>query len=197
MPSSISRHQYLLPLHPRRSSFAVAFSFIPPTISCFDALLKSGRMDPFSITVGVLGITKFAISSINELRGVINGPTEAKEVVQDITLNLGAIQRPLAALENIKISESVIYATAKEDLTKTGVVEGVNNCGNACANFTSKLKKWTKHSSSTKLSLRDRLIIGVWKKEEIYTLRRQVQSCQTIVHFAVGSAQLLVIFRTS
>jgi hypothetical protein len=55
-------------------------------------------MDPFSITVGALGITEFAISSIDKLRDFINGLAEAKEVVQDIASTLEAVQRPLAAL---------------------------------------------------------------------------------------------------
>jgi hypothetical protein len=37
-------------------------------------------MDPFSITVGALGITEFAISSIVQLHNFINGLAEAKEV---------------------------------------------------------------------------------------------------------------------
>jgi hypothetical protein len=38
-------------------------------------------MDLFSITVGALGITGFATSSIVQLRDFINGLAEAKEVV--------------------------------------------------------------------------------------------------------------------
>jgi hypothetical protein len=56
-------------------------------------------MDPFSITLGALGITEFAISSIVQLRDFINGLAEAEAVVQDIASNLEAVQRPLAALE--------------------------------------------------------------------------------------------------
>jgi len=39
-------------------------------------------MDPFSITVGALGITEFALSSIDRLCNFINALAEAKEVVQ-------------------------------------------------------------------------------------------------------------------
>ncbi|KAH7344304.1 hypothetical protein BKA66DRAFT_434342 [Pyrenochaeta sp. MPI-SDFR-AT-0127] len=153
-------------------------------------------MEPFSITVGALGITDFAISSITQLRDLINGLAEAKDVVQDVASSLEAIQRPLSALESLKISDSAIYSAAKEDIMKTGVAEAVNNCGKAWNNFTKKLEQWTKHSSSTMLSLRDRLSVGVWNKEKIRTLRTQVQSCQSIVYFAVGSAQLFVQLRS-
>jgi hypothetical protein len=147
-------------------------------------------MDPFSITVGALGITDFAISSIGQLHDLINGLAEAKDVVQDVALSLEAIQLPLSALESLKISDSAVYATAKDDIEKAGVAKAVNNCGKACNDFTKKLEQWTKHSSTTKLSLRDRLSVGVWNKEKIRTLRTQVQSCQSIVQFAVESTQL-------
>jgi predicted DNA-binding protein YlxM (UPF0122 family) len=147
-------------------------------------------MDPFSIAVGALGITEFAIFSINHLRDLIGSLAEAKEVVQDIASTLEAIQRPLAALEEIKISDSATYAEAKSDLEKTGVADVVNKCGQACADFSKKLQQWTKHSSSTKLSLRDRLSVGIWNKEKIRTFRVQIQSCQIIVQFAIESTQL-------
>jgi hypothetical protein len=149
-------------------------------------------MDPFSITVGALGITEFTLSSIDKLRGLINSLAEAKEVVQDIASSLEAIQRPLAALREVQFRDSAGYTAAKEDLDKTGVAEAVNQCGKACADFTTKLEQWTKHSSNSKLSIRDRLSIGVWNKEKIRTFRMRVQSCQAIVQFAIESTQLCV-----
>jgi hypothetical protein len=150
-------------------------------------------MDPFSITVGAIGITEFAVFSINHLRTFINDLAEANEVVQDIASSLEDIQRPLTALEAFKISDGATYIAAKEDLEKTGVVEGVNKCGLACADFTKSLEKWTKHSSGVKLSLRDRLSVGLWNKERIRTFRTRVQSCQATVQFAITSTQLYPI----
>ncbi|KAL5331178.1 hypothetical protein ACEPPN_000707 [Leptodophora sp. 'Broadleaf-Isolate-01'] len=153
-------------------------------------------MDPFSITVGALGITGFATSSIVQLRDFINGLAEAKDVVQDIASNLEGIERPLAALEKLCISDGATSTAAKEDLKKAGVVEAVNKCGDACNEFTKNLKKWTKQSSTTKLSLRDRFSVGVWNKEKIRTFRAQVQSCEATVQFAVASTQLIIQLRS-
>ncbi|KAF1816371.1 hypothetical protein P152DRAFT_428389 [Eremomyces bilateralis CBS 781.70] len=153
-------------------------------------------MDPLSITASTLGITTFAISSIVQLHNFIDNLAEAKDVVQDIASNLEGVQRPLAALEDLIISDAAMYTAAKVDLEKTGVVEAVNNCGQACAKFTDNLKRWTKHSGGTQLSLRDRLSVGVWNREKFRTFRMQVQSCQTTVHFAVTSTQLIVQLRS-
>jgi DNA-directed RNA polymerase subunit L len=147
-------------------------------------------MDPFSITVGALGITELAISSIEKLHNFINSLAEAKEVVQDIAASLEAIQHPLKALANLKIADSATSDAAKKDLKETGVAEAVNQCGQACAEFTKKLERWTKHPNGKKFSLRVRLSIGVWNKEKIRTLRTRVESCRAIVQFAIGSTQL-------
>ena len=146
-------------------------------------------MDPVSITAATIGITEAALSSISHLRDFISSLAEAREAVQDIASTLEAIQRPLDALKQLQISDSATYAEAKTDL-ETGLAKAVNDCGQACDNFSKRLKKWTKHSSDSRLSLRDRLSVGVWNKEKIRTFRTQVQSCQAIVQFAIESTQL-------
>ncbi|KAJ4361601.1 hypothetical protein N0V95_001762 [Ascochyta clinopodiicola] len=127
-------------------------------------------MDPFSIAAGALGITDFALSSIDQLRKTISSLTEAQNVVQDIVSNLEAIQRPLTALQEFKFPDGPSCTAAKEELKKTGVAEAVNKCGQACADFNEKLNKWTKHSDNKNISLRDRLSVGVWNKEKIIQL---------------------------
>ncbi|KAJ5372538.1 Cytochrome P450 [Penicillium concentricum] len=153
-------------------------------------------MDPFSLTVGALGITGFALSSISNVRQIIDGLEEANDVLQEVTSNLEAIQRPLSALTDLQISDSKTYTETREVLEKTGVAEAVNKCGQACATFMKKLEQWTKHSSTTKLSLRDRLSVGLWNKEKIQTFRTQVLTCQAIVQFAIDSAQLVILVRS-
>lgn len=147
-------------------------------------------MDPFSITAGVIGITSAATTSIVQLRSLIDSLSEAKDEVADITTSLTNIERPLAALERLSISDGATLNAFKEDMCKVGVAEAVNSCGDACKRFQKDLTKWTKHSSATKLSLRDRFSVGVWNKEKIRTFRTQLQWCETTLHFAVTSTQL-------
>jgi predicted DNA-binding protein YlxM (UPF0122 family) len=147
-------------------------------------------MDPFSITAGAIGITGFATTSIVQLHSLIDGLTEVQDLVTDVASSLANIERPLAALEQLSISDESTSLAAKEDLRKAGVVEAVNKCGDTCDKFSKKLTKWTKHSSSAKLSLRDRLSVSVWNREEIRTLQMQLKSCEATVQFAVASTQL-------
>jgi hypothetical protein len=147
-------------------------------------------MDPFSITAGALRLTRFATTSIMQLHSLIDGLTKAKDVVTDVASSSANIQRPLAALKQLSISSGATSIAAKEDLKKAGVAEAVNRCGDACDEFSKNLKKWATQLSTAKLSLRDRLSVGVWNKEKIRTFRTYLQSCKATVHFAVISTQL-------
>jgi len=147
-------------------------------------------MDPFSITAGAIGITGVATTSIVQLHSLIDGLSEAQDVVTDVASSLTNIERLLAALEQLRTSDESTSIAAKEDLRKAGVAEAVNRCGDACNEFSKNLTKWTRHSTTTKLSLRDRLTVGVWNREKIRTLITQLQSCEATVLFAVSSTQL-------
>jgi hypothetical protein len=147
-------------------------------------------MDPSTITTGAIGITGFAITSMVQLHNLINSISEAQDVVSDVSSSLANIQYPLDALKELSISDEAISTAVKEDLRKAGVAEAVNSCGKACDEFSKDLTMWTKHFSSTKFSLRDRLSVSVWNREKVRTLRTQLQSCEATVNFAVGNTQL-------
>jgi hypothetical protein len=91
---------------------------------------------------------------------LIEGLSKAQDVVTDVASRLANIERPLAALEQLSILDEALSIATKEALKKTSVAEAVNKCSNAYTKFSKNLTKWTKHSSTTKLSLRDRLSVG-------------------------------------
>lgn len=114
---------------------------------------------------------------------------QAEDVLQDVTSNLEGIKHPLRTLSELCIADEQTSYAAKQDLKKSGMIEAVNNCGQACDNFSKKLSKWTKHDNS-KTTLKERLLVGIWNKEKIRTFETQVQSCQAIIQLAVTSTQL-------
>lgn len=146
-------------------------------------------MDPLSITAATIGITTFALASIKQIRDTINDVAEVKEVIEDISTDLTGILAPLDSLRELLDPESNISAAAKADLEKTGVADAVNKCGDLCNDFMKRLEKWTKHSSGSKLSFRDRLTVSV-NKDKIHTLRVSLQSCQFRLMSAVQTTQL-------
>jgi hypothetical protein len=147
-------------------------------------------MDPLSITAATIGITGAAITSIASVRNTITNIQDAEEVVSDIRTQLEGIQRPLDSLKGLRIGDTGTLTAPTEALARIGVAEAVNDCGKACAAFDKKLQKWTKHSPHGKLSLRDRISIGLWNKEKVLTFKTRVETCQLNVQFAVSSVQL-------
>jgi hypothetical protein len=147
------------------------------------------EMDPLSITAATIGITAFALTSIRQLRDTINDVAEVKEVIGDVSTDLTGILAPLDSLRELLAPNSNISAAAKADLEKTGVAGAVNECGDRCNDFAKRLEKWTKHSSGSKLSFRDRLTVSV-NKDKIHTLRVSLQSCQFRLISAVQTTQL-------
>jgi hypothetical protein len=147
-------------------------------------------MDPLSITAATIGITTFALTSIKQLRDTINDVAEVKEVIEDISTGLTGILAPLDSMRELFVPGNNISVAVKADLEKTRVADAVNKCGDLCNDFAKRLEKWTKHSSGEKLSVRDRLTVGLWNKEKISTLRISVRSCQSTVQFAVQTTQL-------
>jgi hypothetical protein len=141
-----------------------------------------------------IGITIHALSSISNLRNIIDNLEEATDVMQDVTTQLEALQRPLSALRNLQAPERTAYVGMKEDLERIGVAEAVNYCALSCARLSKKLEQWTKHSGTTKLSIKDRLSVGLWNKEKIQTFRTELYCCHSIVEFSIYNADLYVVY---
>ncbi|KAK5125659.1 hypothetical protein LTR85_011933 [Meristemomyces frigidus] len=153
--------------------------------------------DPFSITVGAVGITTAAIASTLQLKDLIAGLSDAPTDLQKIHANLEALGPALSALESISVPDEHALGSAKTEVEKTGLAKAVNGCGSACEKFKVKLEKWTKHTSKQKMDWRDRFKVGVWESSAIQKMAVQVETCKTTVTLAVASTNLLVLNRMS
>jgi hypothetical protein len=148
-------------------------------------------MDPFSISIAAVGISGTAITSVSALRKTIAAVKDAHEDINDIRAQLDKIRSPLDALQALVTdTDAEMSATFKQALLKTGMANAVNDCGKACEAFDKRLQKWTRHSREDKLSLRDKMLVGIWNKERVRTFRTRVETCQRTVHFAISSTQL-------
>jgi len=148
------------------------------------------NMDPLSITAATIGISHAAIASIVSLRNNIGAFQDAQEVLGDIRTQLENIQKPLETLKTLTVPDADTLAVTTETLTKCGVAEAVNDCGDKCAAFEKKLQRWTRHSPEGRLSHRDRVALGIWNQEKVNTFKARVETCRSSVHFAVASVQL-------
>lgn len=145
--------------------------------------------DPLSITVGAIGITTAAITSIIQLKDFIDGLQDAPAALAAINSDLSNIKPSLDTLESINIPNATISEDAKVALRKTGVADAVKSCSAACDDFRKKLARWTKHSNGN-MDWRDRLRIGTWERAEILRFSSQVETCKMTVTLAVNSTSL-------
>ncbi|KAK5110158.1 hypothetical protein LTR85_001551 [Meristemomyces frigidus] len=152
---------------------------------------------PFSITVGAVGISTAAITSILQLKEFISGLVDAPSELKKIRADLEAIEPSLSALKVISTPDEQTLGAAKAEVEKTGLAKAVNSCGDACERFNARLGKWTRHSSREKMDWTDRLKIGVWEKSAIQKMAVQVETCKTTLSLAVTSTNLLVLNRLS
>lgn len=148
-------------------------------------------MDPFSISVAAVGITGTAINGISKLRETVTRIKDAEESVDEIRLQLDNIRQPLDALRALVLeTDESTSVAARQTLKHMGLGDAVNECGKACEAFDKRLQKWTRHSRKDRLTLQDKMSIGVWNKERVQTFRTRVETCQRIVQFAISSTQL-------
>ena len=147
-------------------------------------------MEPFSAVASAANITDFALSGIKHLHTLITDVKEAGHVVQDIHGGLNGILQSIKALQQMVKSDSDVSSAVQRALDDAGIAKAVNECGEACDEFSKSLTRWTRHSGPDRTSLRDRAAIGIWYKEKINTMRIQVQSCQSRVELAVQIANL-------
>lgn len=147
-------------------------------------------MDPFSITMGALGISETGLAAIKTLREATHGVMHASQEFREIRMVLGQTETSLNHLRGLEIGDRETSEACKAALKESGMVEAVNNCGKACEAFNERLQQWTRHSTKDEMSKRDQLSIGFWNKDSIAVFKTNVETCQQLVEFAVSTAQL-------
>lgn len=146
-------------------------------------------MDPFSLAVGVLGITGFALSAIKHLHSTIDALTEAQRELTPLREGLSNVARTLKALETVLSNSALSRATTK-DLEEAGLAAAVNACGTACNELAEYLTQRVVRTSGGKLGHRILLVIRISRSRSIQALKDKLQSCQAVTQIALDTAQL-------
>jgi hypothetical protein len=145
-------------------------------------------MDPFSLTVGTLGIAGAAIQSINALIHEIKAIKDAPGVVESLRYELAAVEATLLALDNAHKSSKLDHLTPD---VREALQLAVMNCQKACDNFGIKLAGWTKRSDE-KMHWWDRVRVGFLAETTVKALCDQLNRCESTMSTAVSTATLYV-----
>lgn len=147
-------------------------------------------MDPFSLTVGSLGIAGAAVQSITALMHEINTIRDAPSVIAGLKDELVAVEAILLALDNAQKNCQLEHLTPD---VRTGLQLAVTHCAETCTEFRNSIARWTKHSGG-KMRVWDRVRFGLYAERTVETLREQLNCYKSTINIAVSTAILYVFF---
>lgn len=143
-------------------------------------------MDPFSISVGIIGVIAPTLSGVQLLYTELQKIVEAPNVVERLRDDLKSITASLVSIKQIE--DKVWHSLGPTVLDQSR--DAIESCQTACSRIRSNLQKWTKHSPGDKLSMRDRMTIGFFGEQQLKSLSAQIESHNGIFSRVVETAAL-------
>ncbi|KAJ5293251.1 uncharacterized protein N7443_009204 [Penicillium atrosanguineum] len=145
-------------------------------------------MDPFSLTVGALGITEAALQSIQSLIHEIEAIKGAPDMIAGLKDELTGVEAILLALNNAQKNSQLEHLTP--DVRKA-LSLAIMHCQKACSDFRIKIVQWTKRSGE-KMHVWDRVRVGLFAERTVTTLCEQLNRYKSTMDTAVSTAILYV-----
>lgn len=150
--------------------------------------------DLFSIVAGVVGIVAAAAHAIHATVDLIDKIESAPIAVCQIRAELRDTESVVRHLEKI-LESSGQTATWQRLLDESRLSQALKTLKTVCENFTSTLRKWTRHSTSgDKLSLLDNINV-VLHSAKMSQLCVQLGSCKDTVMLALNCCALYVLIQ--
>lgn len=127
----------------------------------------------------IIGITDFAVRSVQGLYGIVKDYRGvADEVEERFRTEITCLQSSLSGLGFLTSADQQTHNEVKE----TGVAEAMNDCGESCAEFETKLSRWIKRGPD---SFRDRVKV-MRNKGAIGKYTSKVWTTARLLDTAVG-----------
>ncbi|RGP64464.1 hypothetical protein FLONG3_9522 [Fusarium longipes] len=145
--------------------------------------------DPLSVTASIVGIIAATSQGIALLSNTILNIRNAPESIRAIQSELQQLKPLLSKLE----------FTIKEEPTDfilyTEIKGALENCNQACTEFSASLTHWTRHSSDEKISIFDNAKIGVLRQGRIRVLNEQLSQSVRMLNVTLDTATYLKMSR--
>lgn len=142
--------------------------------------------DPFSIVAGVFGIIVPALDTTRHLLDDLKKISEAPAIVNDLSQDIGFVETTLESLKTVSEQEWIALGTTLIEQSRTAI----ESCTKSCAEFRTELQRWTRHSNEGDISWRDRASIGIFQRDQIKVMSRQLQKYRTTLNLVVSTATL-------
>jgi hypothetical protein len=142
--------------------------------------------DPFSITVGVIGIITPALHAtrllLEDLRKITEAPATVRALGQDVSFVEGTLES-LAAV-------SQPQWTALGETVAAQSKNAITACTTSCTEFRKDLQRWTRHSTDGGMAWRDRVSLGLFRENQIKAMSGQLEKYRTTLNIIISTATL-------
>ncbi len=139
--------------------------------------------DPFSITVGVVGVVAPAAHCVRLLLDDLRRIKDAPDEVKTLTGELDTINGILESLDKLPKEQWESLGETIPTLTE----KASKLCGDSCTKFKDDLRRWTQHGP-----LLGRVTIGFSKQRQIKSMSTLLQSCKGTLSLVLIVAALYV-----
>ncbi|KAK4173757.1 hypothetical protein QBC36DRAFT_335096 [Triangularia setosa] len=152
-------------------------------------------MDPLSVTASVLALATAALQSTKALYDLVDGLVDAPRSVSHCKSLLSQTQTTLGTLART-LKTNCAPDTVNSVLKEIELNRVLESTMSICQGFTAAMTKVTSHSTDSRFSKRDRLVI-YFKDTKISKLNTDLADCQRTITMVLSSITRIVSSRTS
>jgi hypothetical protein len=143
-------------------------------------------MDVFSIATGVVGVIGPTLQCVRLLVDDLQKISNAPDTVKALTRNLKSMDLALASIEAITDTQWISLGEAVAAQSH----DAITTCKDSCERFKTSLSSWTRHSADETLSWRDRIILGIFRENQIKSMSKQLHHCSITLTSVASIATL-------
>ena len=152
-------------------------------------------MDPFSITVGVVGLTTFVLHSARRVNEFVDGIQGAPDAINILSRDLHAFAHVLESLSTMLTEPAFRQLPARKQI-ELRLEEPLNNCVDTLERIREGIKPFVKTSGVARKS-KWRGFIWTFNEKEILTLRETLMHYKSTLEIAISIANLYVPRKTA
>ncbi|KAF5252544.1 hypothetical protein FANTH_2438 [Fusarium anthophilum] len=133
--------------------------------------------DPVSITVSILGIVQGVAFLSSTIENIRSSPESIKNIQRQLQHLKPVLTQLAYAVDQKRIDTDQFGAEIKSVL---------DNCDQACTEFSTSLGHWTRHSSEDETSVLDYTKIGLLRQGRIRLMKDQLDQCIKILNVTLS-----------
>ncbi|KAK8120308.1 hypothetical protein PG999_004428 [Apiospora kogelbergensis] len=153
-------------------------------------------MDPLSVTASVIAVAGLATQSAKAVYKLIDGLVEAPQTIANSKALIAGTQNSLGTLTGTLTTSPNMQARFGSVLRSINIDQTLTFTQKLCDQFNTTIAKCTRHSTDSRLSNRDRLLVNL-HESQIVQFNNQISGCQKTISLVIETVTLIVSHSTS